>query len=150
MNSISKCKITKCFYKITPCCKSTAGRFKNTIVCYESHIFEQSIRIILPYLVFFSSLHNVGLSLIHNESYGKQSEKQESNNKIENKDCHRQQSLYLENVPRLGLIVNCLLAAIPWLNSCIVVLFISYSHAVDISFVRRLLAVKCIYACYQM
>ena len=24
--SLSKCKITKCFYKITPCCKSTAGR----------------------------------------------------------------------------------------------------------------------------
>ena len=46
--------------------------------------------------------------------------------------------------------VNYLLADISWLNSCIAVLFISYSQAVDISFVRRLLAVKCIYACYQM
>ena len=48
------------------------------------------------------------------------------------------------------LIVKCLLAVISWLNSCIAVLFISYSQAVGISFVRCLLAVKCIYACYQM
>ena len=46
--------------------------------------------------------------------------------------------------------VKCLLAVISWLNSCIAVLFISYSQAVDISFVRCLLAIKCIYACYQM